>query len=287
MDLKNFTLDESVAFITGGGGFLGRQHAEALLKIGSSVVLSDISNDKLEQSVNYLKDNFPENKIFKIQCDVTSTDSIVKAQKKIIDKALFVDILINNAAIDPKVVGDINMESSFRLESFNMFEWDNQIKVGLTGALNCIKVFGTEMANSNKRGVILNIASDLSVISPDQRIYKKDGIPDELQQVKPVTYSVIKSGLIGLTRYVSTYWSMKGVRCNALSPGGIYNNQSKEFVSRISNLIPLNTSLRYSSSVSALSLQNIITSLPSKYGLISSICSLDFAKSFGFICSSP
>ena len=121
-----------------------------------------------------------------------------------------------------------------------MFDWDNQIKVGLTGALNCIKVFGTEMATSKRKGVILNIASDLSVIAPDQRIYKKDGIPDELQQVKPVTYSVIKSGLIGLTRYVSTYWSKQGVRCNALSPGGIYNNQSEEFVSRISNLIPLN-----------------------------------------------
>ena len=132
------------------------------------------------------------------------------------------------------------MESSSRLESFNMFDWDNQIKVGLTGALNCIKVFGTEMATSKRKGVILNIASDLSVIAPDQRIYKKDGIPDELQQVKPVTYSVIKSGLIGLTRYVSTYWSKQGVRCNALSPGGIYNNQSEEFVSRISNLIPLN-----------------------------------------------
>ena len=78
------------------------------------------------------------------------------------------------------------------------------------------------------------------MIAPDQRIYKKDGIPDELQQVKPVTYSVIKSGLIGLTRYVSTYWSKQGVRCNALSPGGIYKNQSEEFVSRISNLIPLN-----------------------------------------------
>ena len=240
MDLKNFNLDKSVAFITGGGGFLGRQHAEALLKIGSTVVISDISNQRLDESINYLRKNFPENKIFKIECDVTSPASIIKAQKEIIKKSLFVDILINNAAIDPKVVGDFNMESSFRLENFNMSDWDNQIKVGLTGALNCIKFFGTEMATSKRKGVILNIASDLSVIAPDQRIYKKDGVPDELQQVKPVTYSVIKSGLIGLTKYVSTYWSRQGVRCNALSPGGIYNNQSEEFVSRISNLIPLN-----------------------------------------------
>ena len=95
------------------------------------------------------------------------------------------------------------------------------------------------MARDGKGGVILNIASDLSVISPDQRIYRQSGLPEDEQPVKPVTYSVIKSGLVGLTRYLATYWANRGVRANALSPGGVQTNQSDEFVQRLTNLIPL------------------------------------------------
>jgi NAD(P)-dependent dehydrogenase (short-subunit alcohol dehydrogenase family) len=88
-------------------------------------------------------------------------------------------------------------------------------------------------------GVILNIASDLSVIAPDQRLYRKDGLPDDLQPVKPVSYSVIKTALIGLTRYLAAYWADRGVRVNALSPGGVYAGQPAEFVTKLSKLIPL------------------------------------------------
>ena len=89
------------------------------------------------------------------------------------------------------------------------------------------------------KGVILNIASDLGLIAPDQRIYKKKGLSEDMQPVKPVTYTVVKHGLIGLTRYLATYWCDKGVRVNALCPGGIYNNQPKDFVEKLTNLIPL------------------------------------------------
>ena len=92
------------------------------------------------------------------------------------------------------------------------------------------------MVENNLEGVILNISSDLSVIAPDQRIYQNQQVTC---QVKPVTYSVIKTGLIGLTRYLATYWAEKGIRCNALSPGGVRNNQSEQFIKKIENLIPL------------------------------------------------
>ena len=114
-----------------------------------------------------------------------------------------------------------------------------EISVGLTGALICTKEFGSEMAKDGKGGVILNISSDLSVFAPQQKLYKKPDLSDEMQPVKPITYSVIKTGLIGLTRYVATYWNDKKIRCNALSPGGIKNDQGDVFVSEISKLIPL------------------------------------------------
>jgi len=116
--------------------------------------------------------------------------------------------------------------------------WEADLAVGLTGAFLCSKVIGAEMAHRNK-GVILNIASDLAVIAPDQRLYMRDGLPRDQQPAKPVTYSVVKTGLLGLTRYLATYWADRGVRVNAISPGGVYDGQPDDFVSRLSALIPL------------------------------------------------
>ena len=90
-----------------------------------------------------------------------------------------------------------------------------------------------------KGGVILNIASDFSVIAPDQRLYRREGVAEAEQPVKPVTYSVIKTGLIGLTRYLAAYWAGAGVRVNALSPGGVYAGQPEDFVRRLEELVPL------------------------------------------------
>ena len=86
--------------------------------------------------------------------------------------------------------------------------------------------------------MFLNISSDLGVIAPDQRLYRQPGILEQQQPVKPVTYSVVKTGLIGLTRYLSTYWPTK-VRCNALCPGGVEAGQPEEFLKELQTRIPL------------------------------------------------
>jgi NAD(P)-dependent dehydrogenase (short-subunit alcohol dehydrogenase family) len=184
--------------------------------------------------------------------DVTDEKSIQAALDKLALNNKRIDILINNAAIDPKVKGDSGILESSRLENFELDQWNLQINVGLTGAFLCAKYFGSAMARDGHGGVILNIASDLSVMSPDQRLYRRDDLEDHLQPVKPVTYSVIKSGLIGLTKYLATYWAEKGVRCNALSPGGVFNGQGEDFVQRVEQLIPVGRMARldeYRSSV--------------------------------------
>ena len=126
------------------------------------------------------------------------------------------------------------------MENYDLSKWNQDISVGLTGSFLCAKYFGFEISKNTNGGSIINISSDLGVVAPDQQLYKQDNIIDDEQTVKPVTYSIVKTGLIGLTRYLSTYWAEKNVRCNALCPGGIYNDQlSEEFLDRIHQRIPL------------------------------------------------
>lgn len=238
MAFEKFDLTGKTALITGAAGMLGMEHAAALLESGATVVLTDISNSTLKSASNQLEQQFEAARIVTRVMDVTQPAVIQAVAETLSKEGVRIDILINNAAIDPKVKGDQGVLETSRLENFPQKQWDLQVAVGLTGAFLCSQIFGTAMARDGQGGVILNIASDLSVFSPDQRLYRKAGLPNDLQPVKPVTYSVIKAGLVGLTRYLATYWADHGVRCNALSPGGVYNGQSEDFVERISTLIP-------------------------------------------------
>ncbi len=234
-----FDLRGRTALITGAAGLLGVEHAEALLEVGAKIVLTDIDTDALNFVQEFLNKKFDSEKIILEVMDVTKKDEIDKVANNLWNKNLHIDILVNNAAIDPKFEADTGLIETSRLENFPLEQWNLQIAVGLTGAFLCSQVFGSAMARGGKGGVILNIASDLSLIAPDQRLYNRNDLSKDMQPVKPVTYSVIKSGLIGLTKYLATYWPLEGVRCNALSPGGVFNGQSESFVNKISDLIPM------------------------------------------------
>ena len=229
---KLFDLTDRVALITGGTGLLGQQHATAIADAGGIPVLADIR----ELPPAHVQERFGPDAL-SLRCDITQTASVQESLAKTLDRYGRVDILINNAANNPKVESPADLAKS-RFENFPVSQWQEDIAVGLTGAFICSQVFGAEMARRG-RGVIVNVASDLALIAPDQRLYRKEGLPEEHQPVKPVTYSVVKTGLLGLTRYLATYWADKGVRVNAISPGGVYNQQPAEFVQRLAQLIPL------------------------------------------------
>jgi NAD(P)-dependent dehydrogenase (short-subunit alcohol dehydrogenase family) len=235
--VKNlFDLTGRVAVITGGTGLLGQQHAEAIAQAGGIPVLADIRVNGIDPQNREWKNRFGE-KACAIQTDITNPQSVHNLLKIVLDKFNRVDILVNNAANNPKMEDKADVEFS-RLEFFPLEQWDADLNVGLKGAFLCSQIIGGEMAR-RKQGVIVNVASDLAVIAPDQRLYRKPGLPVDRQPVKPVTYSVVKTGLIGLTRYLATYWADSGIRVNAVSPGGVYNNQPDDFVERLANLIPL------------------------------------------------
>jgi len=237
MVLEKFNLINEIVIITGGAGLLGQRYTKALLECGATVILFDINSESLKKVKKKYKKTYKKN-FFSYNVDITREKKILKVKKKIFEKiGRYPTILINNAGIDPKFEKNSKINKS-RLENFDLTQWNLEISVGLTGAMLCSKIFGTEMANSNK-GVILNVSSDLGVIAPDQRLYKQSDLKDEEQSVKPVTYSVIKHALIGLTKYTATYWAHKGVRCNAFAPGGVFNNHPDEFYEKLISLIPM------------------------------------------------
>jgi NAD(P)-dependent dehydrogenase (short-subunit alcohol dehydrogenase family) len=230
-----FDLSGKRALITGAGGLLGLQHALALAEIGAHAVLADIDLKRAEDAAARVRDTHGPASASAVALDVRSPGAI----RSLAGTVAPIDILVNNAAIDAKVTAQPGVANGTRLEFFPLEQWRLELDVGLTGAMLCAQVFGAAMAE-RRSGVILNIASDLSVISPDQRLYRRDDVTNEMEQpVKPVTYSVIKHGLVGLTKYLATYWASVGVRVNALSPGGVFNGQGEEFVRRLSELIPL------------------------------------------------
>ena len=235
MDL--FSLKGKVAVITGGGGLLGYQHAAAIASMGGKVVLLDINPHGLINNAALLRKNFDAD-VLTLIADITDLSSVEASQRTVQEHFGAVDILVNNAARNPKIEDSSDTNFS-RLENFPAEQWKLDLDVGLGGAFNCAKVYGGKMASAGIRGVIINIASDLGVIAPDQRLYRVEGKPAHLQPVKPVTYSVVKHGLIGLTKYLATYWCEQGIRCNALSPGGVYADQNDVFVSKLTQLIPM------------------------------------------------
>jgi len=231
-----FDLTGRVAVITGGAGLLGEQHARAIAAAGGIPVLVDIHQQRASEKAEELSREYG---VAAIGCaaDITQQEQLEALRDEIVARFGRLDILINNAANNPKMEARSDVNFS-RLENFPLTQWEADISVGLTGAFLCSKVFGSYMA-SHGGGVIVNIASDLALIAPDQRIYRQAGVPEQMQPVKPVTYSVVKTALVGLTRYLATYWADDKVRVNAISPGGVFNGQPEDFVARLTNLIPL------------------------------------------------
>lgn len=235
--LDRFRLDGRVAVITGGAGLLGAQHAEVIAEAGGTPVIWDIDGAAATRRAQQVQARHG-GRCDSVEVDITAQPQVRRALQRVLEELGRVDILINNAANDPKAGGSGRGGEWTRFERFSPDVWNQDLAVGLTGAFLCSQAIGTHMAEHGG-GVILNVASDLAVVAPDQRIYREPGLLDAEQPVKPVTYSVLKHGLIGLTKYLATYWASSGVRVNAISPGGVYNGQPEAFVRNLSQLIPM------------------------------------------------
>jgi NAD(P)-dependent dehydrogenase (short-subunit alcohol dehydrogenase family) len=233
--MPDFSLEGRVAIVTGGAGLLGARHAEAIVSAGGIPVLADIRREDAEARAAEIA-RTSGGRVMGLGCDVTQAHSIEALLEAVLARLGRVDILVNNAANNPKV--EAPGESFSRLERFPIDQWNADVAVGLTGPFLCARIIGGVLA-AQKRGVIINISSEYGIIAPDQRLYRQEGVPAEAQPVKPVTYSVVKAGLHGLTLYLATYWADANVRVNTISLGGVESGQPPAFLERAAARIPM------------------------------------------------
>jgi NAD(P)-dependent dehydrogenase (short-subunit alcohol dehydrogenase family) len=223
---KLFSLKNKVAVVTGAAGLIGKHHCYALSEAGASIIVCDIDKNSCEQLAGELK-----TKSIGIETDITKPDSVKKLKEKILDKFGKIDILINNAAINDMFENPSAASELSRFENYPLNMWQKSIDVNITGTFLCSQILGTEMAKAGK-GSIINIASTYGIVAPDQSIYKKkDG---SQSFYKSAAYPVTKGAVISFTKFLAAYWGNKGVRVNALSPGGVENNQDEYFIKNYS-----------------------------------------------------
>ncbi|MBN3583004.1 SDR family oxidoreductase [Algoriphagus aestuarii] len=223
-----FDLTGKVALVTGGAGLLASEHAIALADHGAIVYLADKNLEACQKAVSILN-QAGYNQIKALELDVTSRGSWQTTLDLILSSEKEINILINNAGFTNQSKSK-NFDSGF--EDFPLEDWNNIIQVNLTGCFIGCQVIGAHML-SNGHGSIINIASLYGVVSPNHRIYPGTGIS------QPVAYSVSKHGVVALTKYLATLWAEKGIRVNALTPGGIWNGHQGLFLERFEQLNPI------------------------------------------------
>lgn len=235
--MNRFSLKDKVIVITGASGLLGRKHAEVVAEAKGIPVLLDLNEEVVKKQAAEIEARYNVRSAG-YAVNITDEASLKKNCEDVVAVFGKIDGLVNNAANNPKME-NLDEKNFSRLEYFPSSIWESDLAVGLKGSFLCIKYYGFEISKNPSGGSIVNISSDLGLIAPDQRLYAIKGLKEEQQPVKPVTYSVVKSGLLGLTRYTATYWADKGVRCNALCPGGVENSQDERFIREVCSRIPM------------------------------------------------
>lgn len=220
-----FRLDDKVVALTGAAGIIGARVVQSFLEAGARVFALDRSAELLEQRLGA-----PHGRLVTCVADISRPDEVRQAFERVESVWGVPDVLLNNAAAK-----SANFFEPF--ESFSLDEWNEVMSVNLTGAMLCAQVFGTAMATRGS-GSIVNTLSIYGIVGPDQRIYEGSEYLGRAINT-PAIYAASKAGLWGLTQYLATYWGHRGVRVNAVTPGGVFSGQNQTFVDNYSRRTPL------------------------------------------------
>ena len=220
----DFRLDGKIIVITGAAGILGAAAVARFIESGARVCALDVAEEGLDAL------GPAHDQLLKLPVNITNRDSLVEAQQALVKRWGIADVLFNNAATKSE-----NFFAPF--EDFPLNDWNEVMAVNLTGAMLCCQVFGSPMARRSS-GAIVNTLSIYGVVAPDQRIYEGSEYLGRAINT-PAIYSASKAGLWGLTKYLASYWGGRGVRVNAVTPGGVHSGQNETFVEKYSSRVPL------------------------------------------------
>jgi NAD(P)-dependent dehydrogenase (short-subunit alcohol dehydrogenase family) len=231
--LSTFSLDGKVAVVTGGLGLLGRQHGLALADAGAHVVVADLDRPAADRFAGELTGRSGR-RAHGCRVDITDPEAVASLCDEVQSTLGPIDVLVNNAAIDDKFSAVVDDLSAF--ECYPLERWKAMLDTNVTGTFLCCQIIGREMAERGS-GSIINIASTYGLVAPDQALYRNaDG---SQAFFKGPAYSTTKGAVLALTRFLAAYWGNRGVRVNALSPGGVDNGQDPGFIARYSARTPL------------------------------------------------
>ena len=230
----NFSsLEGKTAVITGGAGILGKHFSEGLAGCGSHVVVVDLNEKEGEMIARDLTRRYGQQCI-SIVCDVSEPTSVSSMVDEVMKQFGDIHILHNNAASKSS-----NLEAFFTpFEEYTLGQWREVTKVNLDGMFLVAQAVGRKMVERNKGGSIIQTASIYGLLGPDSRIYEGSSYMG-ISINTPAVYSATKAAVIGLTKYLATYWADKNIRVNCITPGGAESGQNDTFKKKYSNRVPL------------------------------------------------
>tara|TARA_R110002050_G_scaffold55682_2_gene125423 strand:- start:53 stop:823 length:771 start_codon:yes stop_codon:yes gene_type:complete len=214
-------LENKVIVITGGAGLIGTEFIKAVAKNNGIAIIADINEDYSLKIKNKLSSELNTSLIDFVKLDITSKQSILECINYIQTKYQKIDALVNNAYPRNKNYGKHFFDVDYQ-------DFCENINLNIGGYFLTSQQFGSYFKKQGY-GNIINISSIYGVIAPRFEIY------DNTDMTTPVEYSVIKSSLIHLTKYMAKYFKGLNIRVNSISPGGILNNQPKEFLNKYNN----------------------------------------------------
>jgi len=241
-----FSLADKVAIVTGGAGILGQKFCAGLAEFGAKVAVVDIDESSAAILAERLSSDYGT-EAMGVGCNIAARESVVVMLKKVVDKFGGVDVLHNNAATKSSDLA--GFFAPFEEVSLDM--WREVMSVNLDGAFLVSQAVGRQMISQGRGGSIINTSSIYGILGADKRIYEGSHyLGREINT--PAVYAASKAGLLGLTRYLSTYWAEHNIRVNTITPGGVSSGQNDEFKNRYSARVPLGRMAESDEMVSAL-----------------------------------
>ena len=220
-----FILKNKIIVVTGGTGLLGSVFSKACIGYGAKVVIIDINEEKTNVLIEQIKKETDNCNILFQRCDITNTNDIHNMIDTTLNKYGKIDALVNNAYPRNKNYGR-------KFEDVSYKDFCENINMHLGGYFLVTKEISKVMIRQNY-GNIINMASIYGFSAPRFEVY------EGTDMTMPVEYAVIKGGIINLTKYLASYLGKYNIRVNAISPGGVFNNQPESFVKEYSKKVVL------------------------------------------------